>query len=76
MLACASTFPRLVELLVSHGANPYLENLEGRTAVDIAYERRREAIIRVLEEAMHSSGTGTTSEYQPVIIPPIRNFSV
>merc|ERR1711964_453277 len=48
----------IVKMLVRHGADPYLPNLSGRTALDIADEKLRADILHWMKDAPKVNAVG------------------
>ncbi len=46
----------IIKMLLKHGANVYLENLGGFTALDLAYQTARDDIISTIENNMARTG--------------------
>ena len=50
MLAVASGDDDLVALFLKHGADAHAKNQRGRTAIDIAKQKQRDDIVKLLQE--------------------------
>ena len=57
MMAAARADPKMVEMLIAHGADVNITDSKGKTAIDIAHQSKDEATIDAVQSGRPSPPT-------------------